>query len=1132
MASSTTYQLMVKLGATTSPSWRTTLGKAEEGLSGLNSLSNKIMAGIAAGVTATAATATIAISNAVETFRSFESEMATVQSISGATAQQFLEMKEAAMEAGQNTVFTATEAASALEYMSLAGWKVDESIAGLTPILRLAAATGKELQTTSDLVTDSMSALGLEVYDLDMYLDKLVEGNNDANTTAEQLMQALIKTGGASRTLGASLDDTITSLEILANNGKKGEEAGTALNAILVRLAGNTTALKELGKLKVDLWNDDGSFVGLEEGLTRINNAMSGLTDEQRTMSLKNVAGTHYYSQMAYLLDAVKEVTNKNGDVSTAWKDLETQVANSTGALGNMYDITTDTLLFAQKRLTSAKEDMQLRIVDVFSDDAKDFLLWLSEKLPKATDSIVEFAEAHRGEFADALEKVGEGIEVLWEKGIAAGQWVIKNKNAIVGGLKGVATAIVAVKTASLGIKIAEMFTNPLSAALGIAGLAAVAIGAVAGAIHDANEEAVNSSLAAHFGAISLSMSEIESVAQSIVSSDSLTGVVSALEEFDELESISEKMDDAVRTLEKLDWKVSIGMELTEGEKEEYQKAIESFVENAQAYALQAQYSVSLSMQIAFSEDDLEQSNVVTKVNQFYADKYQELADLGTQLKDVVTDSFNDGLLEIHEVDAIANLQAQMADIEKELAVGEFEAQLSVLGIKYSGTDLTADSFEQLQEELNEKVEDATESYRQAYYKNYSALTASYNGGYLTEEEYRSGLQDIKDKLLNDTAKLQVDAIQFQLNTISESYEGEISQYQEAIDSALAEMSDPMYAWDWENSPIPMWDSLLKRIYSAGPSRSDKQAIEQLLDGMSGQFDNLNRLVEGFDEMSPELQAELQGMRSNIEILQGVTARTGDGLFGNGLFGGDGLDGNTGALYRDVANRIQNSNDYGNIKNWVAPYYEGLTGYPASIINDAAETALTDSLERAKTETVQPVIEEMYTYSQEYLDQTFSGGLKATTRLDLTLAPYISIIGSRFPAGSLENHHSGYPGIAQNAEGGIYTSPILTTFAEKGPEAAVPLDGSDRAKGIWRRAGEILGLIPQGNRDQSILAGVSGGSQEHNTGKSIQVSYTPEIKIYGNASKEDVQGALSLSLEELREMIVEIQREDNRVAFG
>lgn len=1126
MASTTTYQLMVKLGATTSPSWKTTLGKAEDALSGLNSLSNKIIAGIAAGVTAAAATATIAISNAVETYRSFETEMATVQSISGASVQQFLKMKEAAMDAGQSTVFTATEAASALEYMSLAGWSVDDSIAGLTPMLRLAAATGKELQTTSDLVTDSMSALELEVKDLDMYLDKLVEGNNDSNTTAEELMQALVKTGGASRTLGASLDDTITSLGVLADNGLKGTEAGTALNAILVRLAGNTTALKELGKLEVDLWNDDETFVGLEKGLTRINNALSELSDKQRTMSLKNIAGTHYYSQLAYLLDAVKEVTDENGDASTAWKDLETQVANSTGALSNMYDITTDTLLFAQKRLASAKEDMQLRIVDVFSDDAKDFLLWLSEKMPKATDSIVGFAEAHQGEFADMLENAGEWIELLWENGVAAGQWIIQHKSTIVGGLKGIAAGIITVKTAVAAVKIAEFFTNPLSALLGVTGLAVTAIGAVAGAIRDANAAAVESSLAEHFGSISLSMKELETVAQYIVGSDSLTGVLSVLEEFDELEAISDRMDDTVRTLEKLNWKVSIGMELTEGEKEDYQKAIDSFVENAQAYALQAQYSVSVSMQMNLSEDDLERSNIVSKVNQFYSDKYQELVALGTDLNKAVTDAFNDGFLEIEEADAIANLQAQMADIERELAVGEFDAQLSLLGQKYSGIDLTAESFQELMEAANNSAEDLFEANEQKYRKDYSSLTAAYKGGALTEDEYNTEKQNLADDLANNNAEVDMNIRRFLLNTVYESYGDAISQSQEAIDSALAEMSDPMYAGDWGNSPVQAMDSLIQRIFSAGPARSDKQALDQLLEMISDLSDNLDRYVGDLDRLDPERRDELLGMLEDIETMQRATAREGDGLFRGGT------DGNTEALYRYIVNYINNSDADENAKSWINEHYGELTGYPASIISGFAET------------NIRPAVEEIYDLSQGVIDEYYRQGFEATATVDILLDPQLhyetmadNIVPDIAITGGMVNRISGLlPEIMQNAEGGIYNTPILTTFAEKGPEAAVPLDGSDRAKSIWMRAGEILGLIPQGNRDQSILAGVSGGTQERNVEKSIQIYFNPPITIQGNASKEDVQEALSWCVEEMREMIVdvmdEVQRERDRRSFS
>lgn len=369
MAKKSTYELELKLGASLLANWNATLKKAEDGLDGLNSFADKITAGVAAGATVAAATATMAISSAVDTYKGFEQEMATVKAISGATSTEYQALKDAALDAGSSTIYTAEESASALEYMSLAGWSVQESIDGLTPILRMAAATGKDLETTSDLVTDSMSALGISVDELDTYLDKLVETNNDANTTSEELMEALIKSGGASRVLGVSLDDTITSLGVLANNGTKAEEAGTALNAIFVRLASNSSAIKELGNLKVDIWDDDGNFIGWQESLEQIDSALSNLSDEEKALSLKNIAGTEHYSQLEYLLNAVRE--NADG-TATAWDVLKSQVSDSTGALGDMYDTTTDTLENAQAKLNSAKEDMQIRLVDVFSDDAKD----------------------------------------------------------------------------------------------------------------------------------------------------------------------------------------------------------------------------------------------------------------------------------------------------------------------------------------------------------------------------------------------------------------------------------------------------------------------------------------------------------------------------------------------------------------------------------------------------------------------------------------------------------------------------------------------------------------------------------------------------------------------------------------
>ncbi|MCM1543283.1 MAG: hypothetical protein NC121_18780, partial [Blautia sp.] len=586
--------------------------------------------------------------------------------------------------------------------------------------------------------------------------------------------------------------------------------------------------------------------------------------------------------------------------------------------------------------------------------------------------------------------------------------------------------------------------------------------------------------------------------------SDSLTGVLNALEEFEGLDTFSEKMDDAVKALDRLDWKVSIGLELTEGEAEEYQKAIEDFVSNAQEYALQARYSVSLSMDLSFSEDDLERSNLVAKVDQFYADKYQELAALGADLRDAVTDAFNDGLLEPDEITTIARIQKDMAEIEKSLAVGDFQATLAMLEMDYSGKELTPETVLELMGELDENGEAAIEAYRKQYAKNYSAITASYDGGALTEDEYHALLQDAEDDLAMGTADTLMRNMQFLQNTINSTYGDEIGQYQEAVEQALEKWSDPTYDWDWENTPWAMIGGVMEDIAGSGPDEASKKAVAELLAPMEGSIDEMNLLMDQLgDSMSPEMRQEMAGMIAYFDQVKAMTVYR--GALG---YGGD-----TEGLVNDILNRAGGPGNDTAISEAANRYLDTLSGDLAG----HTATAVEASLEAAKTETVGPVIDGMYAYSQEYLDQVFAGGLHATTEFGLEVHP--SYVGSNGT------------GIMSNAAGGIYSRPILTTFAEEGPEAAVPLDGSERAKSIWARAGQILGTLPQGNRDQALLAGMSAGMQEGRTGGSIQVSYHPTVTIQGSASKDDVHGALALTLEDLREMLVEIQRVDGMVSF-
>ena len=238
------YQLAVKIAGSVSSSFNSAMGEAGQKMTDLGNIAAQ------AAKVAAAAWGALKIgefiSSSVDTYKTFEQSMAQTGATAGATAEELAAMRQAALAMGRSTSKTAAESADALGYMALAGWSVSDSIAGLEPILRLSEATGMDLARCSDLVTDSMSALGLEVSDLAGYLDVAARANNKSNQTAEQLMEAYIGVGWTLRGLNVPIQESGAALGVLANRGIKGSEAGNALNAVMINL---TTGAGQAGKM-------------------------------------------------------------------------------------------------------------------------------------------------------------------------------------------------------------------------------------------------------------------------------------------------------------------------------------------------------------------------------------------------------------------------------------------------------------------------------------------------------------------------------------------------------------------------------------------------------------------------------------------------------------------------------------------------------------------------------------------------------------------------------------------------------------------------------------------------------------------------------------------------------------------
>ena len=408
------YKLAVKIAGSVSSSFDNAMGTAETKMQSLGSIAAK------AAAVAAAAWGALKIGqfvgDAVSTYADFDQAMANTAAICGATADDYARLQQAALDMGKATTKTATESAEALGYMSLAGWDVNESIAGLEPILRLSEATQMDLATCSDLVTDSLSALGLQVDDLGEYLDVAAMANNKSNQTAQMLMEAYIAVGGTMKNLNVPIQESAAALGVLANRGIKGSEAGTALNAVINNLTtGTGKAGKMMDKLGISAFDSNGKFIGLAETLRVVDEATKDMTEEQRNAALAALGGKEHIDALNDLISGLNTTT---ADGRSEWEALTDDIYNADGALSTMAATVTDTLQGAISIFGSAMDDMKIRLAQTFAPAAKDAINAVSAVIPSITDRIaaagnafVEYAlpkvEAFAQNCVPALEKVG-----------------------------------------------------------------------------------------------------------------------------------------------------------------------------------------------------------------------------------------------------------------------------------------------------------------------------------------------------------------------------------------------------------------------------------------------------------------------------------------------------------------------------------------------------------------------------------------------------------------------------------------------------------------------------------------------------------------------------------------------------
>lgn len=330
--------------------------------------------------------------DALDAYAELEQHVATSSNVFGKNFEANRDAIESfSRDLAKKMPYSASETADALYYLGLTGLDLEHSMGVVDQMLKLAYVDGGNVQETVDLITDAMSGLRMEINreNTTAFMDELTTVMSATNTNAQQALEAILGVGSTAQMLGMNNNELGATLGVLANYGKKGSEAGTAVNSMITRMVGNSTAIGAYKDLGVSLYDQEGKFRGLSTVLSETADALDRLTDKKRNPIMKDLFGIHYMNEGNILLGAMQEKIDETGQATSEYLDVLKDVGDAEGTLEGMYQNQTDTL-DAQKKIASQQwNDLKLSLGEALEPAYLEVLKWINQTFfPAAEDSM------------------------------------------------------------------------------------------------------------------------------------------------------------------------------------------------------------------------------------------------------------------------------------------------------------------------------------------------------------------------------------------------------------------------------------------------------------------------------------------------------------------------------------------------------------------------------------------------------------------------------------------------------------------------------------------------------------------------------------------------------------------------
>ena len=326
----------------------------------------------------------IGLKDTIDTYKDFEAAMSQVKAVSGATGSEFDKLTAKAKEMGATTKFTATQSAEAFNYMAMAGWDSQQMLDGIEGILNLAAASGEDLGTTSDIVTDALTAFGLKASDAAHFSDVLAQSAASANTNVSMMGESFKYVAPIAGAMKYSVEDTSLALGLMANASVKGSMAGTSLKTALANMAAPTdkmaTAMKKYG---ISLTDSNGNMKTLKGVLDNLRSSLGGLSETEKTAAASTIFGKEAMSGMLAIINATESDYNK----------LAESINNADGAASKMSDTMLDNLEGSITLLQSAMDGVKISFGERLSPYVRGIADWLTEQMPEVEQGLNEMMD-------------------------------------------------------------------------------------------------------------------------------------------------------------------------------------------------------------------------------------------------------------------------------------------------------------------------------------------------------------------------------------------------------------------------------------------------------------------------------------------------------------------------------------------------------------------------------------------------------------------------------------------------------------------------------------------------------------------------------------------------------------------